>query len=152
MKLVLREVIESDLEPFFEDQRDPEAVAMVAFASRDHEAHIAHWHDKILANPSGIARTIVVDGEVVGNLLSWSQDGHREVGYWISKRHWGRGIATKALAMFVELIEERPLQAWVAEHNRGSIRVLEKCGFTRAQTQPEPSPGKVRYVVMERLT
>jgi RimJ/RimL family protein N-acetyltransferase len=150
-ELVLRAVVESDLELFFEDQRDPEAVAMVAFASRDREAHVAHWR-KILANPSGLARTIVVDGVVAGNLVTWSDDGHREVGYWISKRYWGRGIATRALAMFVELIEERPIQAWVAEHNRGSIRVLEKCGFARAEKQPEPAPGKVRYVVMERVT
>jgi RimJ/RimL family protein N-acetyltransferase len=41
----------------------------------------------------------------------------------------GAGVATAALAAFLMIVEERPLFAHVAEHNVGSIRVLEKCGF-----------------------
>jgi hypothetical protein len=32
-----------------------------------------------------IARTIVEDGQVVGNIGSWVADGGRGVGYWIGK-------------------------------------------------------------------
>ena len=43
MKVILRDVIDSDLPTFFEHQRDPEAVRMAAFRSRDHEAFMTHW-------------------------------------------------------------------------------------------------------------
>ena len=113
----------------FEQQREPEGVAMAIFPARDREAFDAHWR-KVLANESNIVRTIEVDGEVAGNIGSWEQDGKRLVGYWLGRDFWGRGLATAALA---ELAEElpRPLHAWVARSNVGSIRVLEKCGFVR---------------------
>jgi RimJ/RimL family protein N-acetyltransferase len=38
-------------------------------------------------------------------------------------------VATAALAVFVAEVRERPLHAFVAKHNVGSIRVLEKCQF-----------------------
>jgi RimJ/RimL family protein N-acetyltransferase len=51
------------------------------------------------------------------------------VGYWIGKEYWGRGIATAALQEFLTHLKMRPLHAYVAKHNKASIRVLEKCGF-----------------------
>ena len=55
--------------------------------------------------------------------------GEREVGYWIGKKYWGRGVATRALAAFLRLEARRPLYANVARHNVASIRVLENCGI-----------------------
>lgn len=124
----LREVEPGDIEIFYEHQLDQDATVMAAFPSRDRDSHFAHWK-KILQDESCITRTILAEGEVAGNIGSWIQDGHREVGYWIGKAHWGRGVATSALKQFVETIGERPIYAWVAHHNRGSMRVLEKCGF-----------------------
>jgi RimJ/RimL family protein N-acetyltransferase len=74
-------------------------------------------------------KTILLDGQVAGNIGSWPQDGVRLVGYWVGKEHWGRGVASRALAEFLRVVTERPLHAHVAKHNVGSIRVLEKCGF-----------------------
>jgi RimJ/RimL family protein N-acetyltransferase len=124
----LRPVTEDDLDVFFQQQLDAEASAMAAFPSRDHDAFYSHWH-KILAGGEGTERTIEASGDVAGYIVSWFQDGHREVGYWLGKGYWGRGIASTALRRFVAEIPERPLLAWVAEHNVGSIRVLEKAGF-----------------------
>jgi RimJ/RimL family protein N-acetyltransferase len=62
----------------------------------------------------------------------------REVGYWVARSHWGRGVATAALAAFLEEETRRPLIAGVAVHNPGSRRVLEKCGFTLIETQTDP--------------
>lgn len=124
----LRDVEASDIEIFYDQQLDPEATAMAAFPARDRESHVAHWN-KILNGSSNITRTIVAGGQVAGNIGSWVQDEQREIGYWIGKAHWGRGVATSALEQFLEIVDERPLYAWVARHNTGSIRVLEKCGF-----------------------
>ena len=126
----LRDVEPADLPIFYEHQRDTEAARMAAFHSRDRAAFDAHWATNVLGNPANVTRTIVVDGQVAGNIGSWPQGGVRLVGYWIGNEYWGRGIATRALAEFVRVVAERPLHAQVAAHNAGSIRVLEKCGFT----------------------
>ena len=126
----LRDVEPSDLPIFFEHQLDADATRMAAFRSRDRAAFDAHWATNILGNPAAITRTILLDGQVAGNIGSWPQDGVRLVGYWIGREHWGKGVATRALAAFLHVVTERPLRAHVASHNVGSIRVLEKCGFT----------------------
>ena len=127
---MLREVREDDLDVFFEQQREPEGVAMAVFPAREREPFDAHWR-RILATDSLVVRTIEVDGDVAGNVGSWEQDGRQLVGYWLGREFWGRGLATAALAEFVQELETRPLHAWVAASNAGSIRVLEKCGFVR---------------------
>ncbi|HWC15072.1 MAG TPA: GNAT family N-acetyltransferase [Actinomycetota bacterium] len=124
----LRDVEDADVEVFYEHQLDEEATGMAAFPARDREAHFAHWA-KIRNDETCVTKTIVADGEVAGNIGSWLQDAEREVGYWIGKPYWGRGIATGALRALLEVVEERPLYGWVAQHNTGSIRVLEKVGF-----------------------
>jgi RimJ/RimL family protein N-acetyltransferase len=126
---MLRDVREEDLPTFFEHQRDPEAYRMAAFPPRELDAFLLHWRTKAIGDPTARKKTIVVDGVVVGHVGSWDAEGRRLVGYWIGRDHWGRGIATAALSEF--LCEEpiRPLCAYVAAENRGSIRVLQKCGF-----------------------
>jgi RimJ/RimL family protein N-acetyltransferase len=124
----LRDVVEEDLPVFFEHQRDPEAVRMASFAARDEEAFSAHWA-RILADDSLIAKAVLVDDRVAGNIVCWESEGKWLVGYWIGREFWGGGVATAALRAFVDLIRQRPLRAHVATSNVGSIRVLEKCGF-----------------------
>ena len=103
---------------------------MAVFPAREREAFDAHWR-KLLADDRLIVRAIEVDGEVAGNIGSWEQDGLQLVGYWLGREFWGRGLATAALAELARELETRPLHAWVASSNVGSIRVLEKCGFVR---------------------
>lgn len=130
--MTLRDVRDEDLPFFFEHQREPAAVAMARFGPRDHDAFMTHWRTRVLADPANLKKTIVVDGAVAGNVVSWSSDGKRLVGYWVGSAYWGRGIATEALAEFVAHYERRrPLHAYVAVENAGSTRVLEKCGFRR---------------------
>ena len=130
-EVTIRPVREDDLPILFEHQRDPEANAMAAFPPRDRDAFMAHWA-KILSDPTCVARTVELDGAVAGNIGSFDLEGRREVGYWIDRALWGRGVATRALAAFLREAETgRPLFAGVIPHNAGSIRVLEKCGFSR---------------------
>jgi hypothetical protein len=75
----LRNVEADDLPLFFQHQRDPIAVAMVAFRSRDRAAFDQHWA-KLLADDSLLKKTVIVDGEVAGNIGSWTAEGKREVG------------------------------------------------------------------------
>jgi RimJ/RimL family protein N-acetyltransferase len=127
-QIFLRDVTESDLPILFEQQLDPEATAMAAFPSRDRESFMAHWA-KIMADKSVVLKTILFDGQVAGSIVSWDASGECEVGYWLGKEFWGKGIATQALAQYMGIVKTRPLYAHVARHNIGSRRVLEKCGF-----------------------
>jgi RimJ/RimL family protein N-acetyltransferase len=141
--VVLRDVTESDLRILYEHQLDPEANRMAAFQARDREAFMAHWAN-VLADETVIKKTIVVDGAVAGNIVSFISSGEREVGYWIGRDYWGKGIATAALTAFLHQVPDRPLHAHVAKHNAGSIRVLEKCGFAfeRAEDAFATSEGR----------
>ena len=126
----LRDVIETDLPIFYRQQLDPEATQMAAFPARGEDAFMSHWKYKVLGNDTVLVKTILFNGEVAGNIVCFEQLGDREVGYWLGKDYWGKGIATKALEEFLTHIETRPLYAHVAKHNIGSRRVLEKCGFS----------------------
>jgi RimJ/RimL family protein N-acetyltransferase len=131
--LRLRDVIESDLPIFFEQLLDADANYMAAFTLKnpaDREAFDAHWA-RIRGDPKILINTILVDTDVVGHVLSFEQDGQREVSYWVDKKLWGRGIATKALREFLHHDTRRPLNARAAKDNIASIRVLEKCGFVK---------------------
>ena len=128
MTVKLREVGEGDLQILFDHQLEPEATRMAAFLPRDWEAFQTHWKG-ILGDETVVARTILHNGQVVGNIVSFVQSGEREVGYWLGQAYWGQGLATQALAAFLGEVEERPLYAHAAKHNPASLRVLEKCGF-----------------------
>jgi RimJ/RimL family protein N-acetyltransferase len=127
----LRDVQESDLPTFYDQQLDPEATCMAAFPSRDRDAFMAHWA-KIMSDKSGTQHTIIFDGRVAGNIVCWKESDEYLVGYWIGKEYWGKGVASAALSQFLGHVTARPLVARVAKHNIASIRVLQKCGFTLA--------------------
>lgn len=137
---MLRDVVDTDLPVFYRQQLDPESTHMAAFRAREEwAAFLAHWR-KVLDDPTSRTQTIVRDEQVAGYVASWPQGERRLVAYWIGREHWGRGIATAALAEFLCQDRTRPLHAFVAAHNVGSIRVLEKCGFVRlggATTGPD---------------
>lgn len=129
--LILREVVESDLPIFFEQQLDPDANFMAAFTAADpteRDAFMAHWA-RILADERIIKMTIVVDGQVAGSVSSFEQFGKPSVSYWLGRSFWGRGIATGALSALLRLVPTRPLYARVAKDNLASLRVLQKCGY-----------------------
>ena len=128
MQIILRPVIQSDLPIIFEQMSDPESSAMAAVPSRNKEEFDAHWK-KIMANENTTLRTIEVDGQVAGHLVSFLMGEERDIGYWLGKEFWGKGIATEALSQFLGVVKTRPLFGRVAKHNPGSKRVLEKCGF-----------------------
>ena len=124
----LRQIHENDLPVFFEQQLDPDARRMAAFPARLHDEFMAHWK-KVMAEGAAIVRTIIFQGNVAGNIVSWEVHGERRLGYWLGKEYWGKGIASAALAQFLEQVRARPVHARVAKHNTASIRVLQKCGF-----------------------
>jgi RimJ/RimL family protein N-acetyltransferase len=125
----LRALNESDLPVFFEHQDDKGAEAMVGLPSRTRDDFFDHWQ-KVMANPSIILRTILADNEIAGYLCSFVKEAdEREVGYQLGRAFWGKGIATRALQLFLPLIPCRPLYGVTPTQNIGSQKVLTRCGF-----------------------
>lgn len=127
-KILLRTPLETDLPILFEQQLDPQATAMAAFPSRDRGPFMLHW-EKIMQDKAVTIRVIVYKGKIAGHLLCWKQGYEQEVGYWLGKEFWGKGIASAALTEFLKIVQIRPLYAHVVHHNAASRRVLEKCKF-----------------------
>lgn len=126
----LRAVRSGDLGHFFAFQRDPEAARLAAATPLDRAAFLDQWAE-IRADPGVVARTVLLNGAVAGNITCWERWDEWQVGYWVGRAYWGRGVATTALGLLLCEVTERPLHAYAAAHNLGSRRVLEKCGFTR---------------------
>ena len=142
----LRDVIPDDLPTLFRHQLDPESNRLAAVNPRNSAQFDTLWA-KILNDPNIVANAILADDILVGHISCFEMDGHNAVGYWIGRECWGRGIATRALALFLEQVVIRPLHARVARHNVASIRVLERCGFVMSGYQE--SPGDDRYCACE---
>ena len=112
--LLLRDVADSDLDVFFEHWADDDALRMAAFTpadAHDRAAFEARWARQ-RTTATILAKTIELDGEPVGSIASWDNDGKREVTYWIGRAHWGKGIASRALG------EERPCNGSERRYSR----------------------------------
>lgn len=135
--VTLRATRDGDLDALFLIERDPVAVRMAAFTPpdpSDRAAFDAHWR-RLLGDPGVDARTVRADGEIVGSVARWFDGGTAEITYWIDRAHWGRGIATRAMRLFLGTLGDRPVRARVAADNAGSIAVLEKLGFEQVGTE-----------------
>ena len=141
VKLV--EVQHEHLEIFFRNQLDTEANDLAKVYPRKRDEFDAHWA-RIMNNPEVVARSIQFGDGVAGNINAFWIESEMYVGYWIDKAHWGKGIATNALAELISLVEVRPLFARVAIENIGSVCVLERCGFVKADEFD--SAGDDRFV------
>jgi ribosomal-protein-alanine N-acetyltransferase len=101
------------------------------------DAHAWIAHAESNEQPTSFA--IDVAGEVIGGIgLRLNEDVERisaEIGYWIGRAYWGRGIATDAVRAVTEHAfatrELTRIYALPFAENAASIRVLEKAGYLR---------------------
>jgi RimJ/RimL family protein N-acetyltransferase len=144
LDVALRPVQDGDLDALFEQMRDPEAVRMAAFTAADpsdraaFDAHMA----RVRTAPDITMRAVTCDGQFVGSIASFPLEGQTEITYWIQRAAWGRGIATRALALLLDLVPDRPLYARAASDNAGSLRVLHKSGFRDIGTEISFAAGR----------
>jgi len=82
------------------------------------------------------AITDATTGEVLGSIARHLRAEHRaEFGYWLVPNARSRGVATRALRLFVDWSLETPglirLELYTHPENDASGRVAERAGFTR---------------------
>ncbi len=133
IKIILRQTETNDLESFFIFQLDEEANYLAAFTSKDPADKSAYIikYTKLLNDPTVNMRTIIVDKVIAGSISKFEMEGEAEITYWVDKKFWGKGVATKALEDFLIIENTRPIFGRVAFDNLGSQKVLEKCGFAK---------------------
>lgn len=150
----LRPILPADLPILYQFQLDPESNALAAVNPRDLDTFNAIYA-KILGDAPEMRRTtaraiIADDGTgaptLVGSISCFQRDGLDYIGYWIDRAggHWGKGYATRAVALLLEEVKTRPLHARVATHNAASLRVLERNGFVITSVQHSPATERFR--------
>ncbi|MFC3095930.1 N-acetyltransferase [Alteromonas sediminis] len=88
---------------------------------------------------TGIVKAISLNNKLVGcigvNPGQFEYELSGEVGYWLDKHYWGKGIASDALSQMVNIVFTSTdlirLFATVFEDNIASQKLLVKAGFTR---------------------
>ncbi len=133
LDLKLRPTQISDLDTLFQFQLDKEGGYLAAFMPKDPTDKAAYIikYTKLLGEPTVNNQTIVIDNIIVGSIAKFIMEGDTEITYWIDRKFWGQGVATKALKNFLDIETSRPIFGRVAFDNFGSQKVLEKCGFVK---------------------
>ena len=137
----LRSITRDDLAVLYQHETDPESGRLAGVKPRSRDAFIAHW-ERVITEERAIERAILADGVLAGRVACFEaeHDGHPTwmLGYWIGREHWGRGVASSAVGLFLAEIDRRPLLARVLATNAASIRILERHGFARTAETHEP--------------
>lgn len=128
----LKEFDFSVIPDLFKFHQEPEANQMAAFIRddyKDYNLFFKRW-EQITKNEENTLNLIYCDKTLVGYICAYKLFNEINVGYWLGKEFWGRGIASFALKLFISKFKNKTLFARVAFDNIASIRVLEKCGFS----------------------
>jgi ribosomal-protein-alanine N-acetyltransferase len=139
-RLLLRPLTLQDAEAVFAYTSDPEVMRYLNFeAHRTMEDTRAFLRSVTEGYAHGkLVRGIVLraDGRLVGTCgLRISREHERgELGYWLHRDCWGRGLVPEAVGAVIRHAFEHErlqrIQARCAAENAASARVMEKAGMT----------------------
>lgn len=99
--------------------------------------------------------------EPIGSITAvqdFPEKGYCELGYCISKDHWGKGYMTEAVKAVTGFIFQNTDYSWIQarcdSENHGSRRCLEKCNYRHAadlELPCEKRKGEIRTYQMMRI-
>ncbi len=140
-RLILRDWEESDAESCFAYAKDPDVGPIAGWPAHKDAAESLDVIRNVLRVPETYAVCLKEDGKAIG-AISLKMKGHTdfterddecELGYWLGKPFWGRGIMPEAakemLRHAFEDIGMAKVWAGYYEGNLKSKRVQEKVGF-----------------------
>ena len=156
-RLILRAWEESDAESLFRYAHDPEVGSIAGWPPHASVEESLQVIRTVFAGPEIYAVVLKETDEAVGSIgLIFGDDVHSgemqakeaEIGFWIGKPYWGKGLIPEALRCLLRrCFEDLGLTAvWSSYYdgNARSRRVMDKCGFCFHHTQEEetsPSNG-----------
>ena len=144
-RLILRELLPTDVEGMFELDSNPEVHRFVGKKPVKHIDESRQMIESIRNQyvTNGIGRWAVILKET-NEFIGWSGiklitdpiNGHQnfyEIGYRFIQKHWGKGYATEAGLAFVDFafneMKVDALYAYADSGNENSRRILEKLGL-----------------------
>lgn len=86
-------------------------------------------------------------GQFLGAAIATPYSSTTYISYWVSRRHWGKEIATKALSAILKALREQGISGIslkIEEGNIPSIKVAEKCGF---KSESNSQSGKLIFTL-----
>jgi len=86
------------------------------------------------SNPKEIHFAVDIDGNVIGSVGFMDIEKHKaEIGYWIGKKYWNKGIITEALKLITNFgfkkLKLRRIYATIFVNNVVSAHILKKNGY-----------------------
>jgi len=82
----------------------------------------------------------------------WGSAAEPEIGWWLARQHWGRGLATEAARVALRDAFERiglgPVISIARPANTASTRIMEKLGLRRESEFEQDGVELVRYVIV----
>lgn len=142
-RLILREATKDDVKDMFVYLSDPEVVkhmGMGPFQSAEDVLEELEWYKSIREQGTGIRWGIALkdSGKIIGScgFLNRIPKHYRsEIGYELSKEHWGKGIASEALEKVIkygfEHLKLERIEALIEPENVPSQKLVERQGFIR---------------------
>ena len=129
------------------------------YGPEDGEAFV---HEEAQARQAGAAFGFAIertlDKAVLGIIgIEMPEDGSRrvELGYWLGRAHWRKGLATEAVRRLVRSVFQTGLadeiHAGVLPENAASLRVLEKTGFVSLGIGPSTQGGRCVGRIVDNL-
>ncbi len=135
---------------YFLQSQQPIIRAVLPQKAQTVEEALKDYQNTLLPGAASYGKTILVDGSYIGDVWCYgmnpAQEPNAMLSYCIFERSfWGKGIATRAIAMFLEAASEkfglRTIGAFTYSDNLASISVLEKNGFCLVEEWTEDGRG-----------
>ena len=140
-RLILRRWEDGDAENLYEYAKDPDIGPMAGWPAHQSVQESRDIIKNVLNGPEAYAICLKTDGKAIGT-IELKLKGHSdlaerddecEMGYWVAKPFWGRGIMPEAVKELLRHAFEDigMAKVWIAyyEGNVISKRVQQKCGF-----------------------
>nr|WP_265571491.1 GNAT family N-acetyltransferase [Sphingomicrobium nitratireducens] len=133
-RLVLRRATMDDVDGFAAIFTDAETMAHWSTPPHASRQQTEKWVKSMVESDPALGDDFVIekDGELLGKVGPWRLP---EFGVLVRRDHWGQGIATEAMSALIDYLRTRSVPHLVADvdpANGGSLRLMEKLGFTRS--------------------
>lgn len=158
-RLILRPWRESDAESLYAYAKDPDVGPAAGWPMHASVENSLEVIQNVLSVPETYAVCLKEDGIAIGSIGlklgtatdMTDRDDECELGYWIGKPFWGRGLIPEAVGELLrhafDGLGMRAVWCGYYDGNEKSKRVQEKCGFTYHHTTEGlelPLLGEVR--------
>lgn len=140
-RILLRRWTESDAESLFKYASDPDVGPRAGWPVHQSVEESLEVIRNIFSNDTTWAIVLKETNEAIGCMGYFTQatsnipigENDCEMGYWVGKPYWNKGICTEALRLMLDYcINEKHYENIWSDHfigNPASGRVMEKCGF-----------------------